>query len=71
MTQLLRGKLLRNRAKCRKCETVLESKHRHDFQYCPCGNFLDGGLSYIRIGLAEGAEFEDLREYGEYVEEPE
>lgn len=43
-------KLIRNAAQCLKCGTVLESKHRHDFQACNCGNFVDGGLDYIRRG---------------------
>ena len=40
----------RNRALCLGCMTVLESKHRHDFQVCECDNFIDGGNDYIRIG---------------------
>lgn len=72
MTQLLRRKLIRNRVRCVKCDTVLESRHRHDFRSCPCGNFIDGGLSYVRAGLAEGASFEDLSEWEhEYQEETE
>lgn len=47
----------RNRALCIGCMTVLESKHRHDFQACECDNFIDGGHDYIRIG---GPSFTDL-----------
>lgn len=39
-----------NKIKCLKCNTILESKSVHDFQSCKCGNFVDGGLDYCRIG---------------------
>ena len=56
-------KLLRNRARCRKCGSIVESTHRHDFQMCSCGAiFVDGGREYIRWG-GEPADFEDLSEY--------
>lgn len=38
-----------NKAKCRKCKTVIESKHRHDFVTCECGAIsVDGGKDYYR-----------------------
>lgn len=38
-------------AQCLKCEDIIESKHRHDFVKCQCGqSFLDGGDDYIRGG---------------------
>lgn len=40
----------RNRAKCRKCGTVIWSKHTHDFTRCRCGAIaLDGGYDYVRF----------------------
>jgi hypothetical protein len=40
-----------SKAQCLDCEDILESKHRHDFVKCRCGNaFLDGGDDYIRGG---------------------
>ena len=40
-----------SKAKCLKCNDVIESKHRHDFVKCGCGEiFLDGGNEYIRAG---------------------
>lgn len=39
----------RNRAMCRKCSDVVESKHRHDFVRCKCGAIaVDGGKAYLR-----------------------
>ena len=44
-------KLKRNAAQCKKCNDIVESKFRHDFRQCKCGNiFVDGGLDYRRCG---------------------
>lgn len=65
-------KLIRNAFKCKRCKQIVESKHRHDFQSCKCGNFTDGGLSYIRRGgkaadMIELSQFEP--DYDEYNDE--
>lgn len=55
--------ILKNSAKCLKCNETLNSKSRHDFNQCSCGNvFVDGGLSYIRRGVKDSEFFEDLSE---------
>ena len=43
--------LTRNAIKCLVCNTVLESKHRHDYVRCRCSNeaATDGGLIYQRF----------------------
>ena len=52
----------RNAARCRKCDTIVESKTRHDFVSCKCGAiFVDGGLDYIRAG-GNPEDFESLAE---------
>lgn len=39
---------MRNRAKCKLCEDVIESKHRHDYITCSCGEIsVDGGNDYM------------------------
>ena len=44
-------RMTRNAIECRNCHDVIESKHRHDFRTCSCGNvFVDGGLDYHRVG---------------------
>lgn len=42
--------LTRNAVKCLVCNTILESKHRHNYVQCSCPNEVatDGGLDYIR-----------------------
>jgi len=42
-------RILQNEAKCRKCDDIIWSAHRHDFKTCKCGAIsVDGGLDYIR-----------------------
>ena len=57
--------LTKNSVRCLVCNTILESKHRHDFQQCNCSNgaFVDGGLSYERLGAMDLNLIEDLCEY--------
>jgi hypothetical protein len=39
----------RNRIKCLKCLTIIESKTRHDFKWCPCKSVaVDGGQDYMK-----------------------
>jgi hypothetical protein len=41
--------ILRNRARCKKCYSVIESLNRHDYKTCKCGAIsVDGGLAYLR-----------------------
>ena len=41
--------IIQNELICKKCNDVIYSKHRHDFNYCKCGSVaVDGGLSYLR-----------------------
>lgn len=47
-----------NRARCKNCGTIIESKFRHDWVACKCFNnepdtkgiFIDGGDVYNRYG---------------------
>lgn len=46
------------RLRCKTCNTILESKHVHDFVACECKEatrvYLDGGHEYTRIMFPEG-----------------
>ena len=56
--------ILKNAARCRKCDTVIESKSVHDFKYCKCrAIFVDGGLDYLR----RGGYLDDIEELSEKV----
>lgn len=48
-----------SKARCKNCDTIIESVHRHDWVKCKCldlnnpcskGIYLDGGHDYIRCG---------------------
>jgi hypothetical protein len=57
------GTIIKNSARCRKCNSIIESKHRHDFVWCKCQSIaVDGGKDYLkRTGYPE--DFEDLSEF--------
>lgn len=49
------AKIIINKAKCKKCGDIIESKEANDFKRCICGSIaVDGGLEYIkRVGNKE------------------
>lgn len=64
------GKIISNKVKCNKCNTVIESKHVHDFKWCPCRSIaVDGGREYLKRAWTEDADYEELSE--EVEDEPE
>lgn len=49
MIQRVREVVVTNKAQCKLCGDVIESKHRNDFKSCKCGEIsVDGGKSYIK-----------------------
>jgi hypothetical protein len=59
-------KLIRSIYQCKECGDIIESKHRHDFVTCQCGNLnIDGGLDYTRIMCDKENSWIDLSEYKE------
>ncbi|WP_370684743.1 DUF7695 domain-containing protein, partial [Marinilactibacillus psychrotolerans] len=66
-------KILKNKARCKRCDDVIESKHSHDFVTCKCGAIsLDGGLEYQRLSFKNSIDDYDfsLSEYEEIEPEP-
>lgn len=57
--------LTKNAVKCLVCNTVLESKYRHNFVTCGCSNetACDGGLEYQRILAKDLDKVENLCKY--------
>lgn len=63
-------KIKTNKARCKSCDTVIESTHRYDFVACPCfensentlGIFIDGGKEYLR----RGGYLDSIEELSEY-----
>lgn len=50
--------IISNKARCKKCNDIIESRHRHDFVTCSCGALsVDGGKDYLkRCGKMEDCE---------------
>lgn len=57
--------LTKNAVKCLVCNTILESKYRHNFVTCGCSNetFTDGGLVYQRYSGKDLDKVVSLAEY--------
>lgn len=46
--------ILWNAAQCALCKDVIESRNRHDFVTCECGEIsVDGGTDYLRRGARD------------------
>lgn len=59
-------RILRNRARCRRCNQVIESRSQHDFVTCNCGAIsVDGGTAYLRRCADD---LNDVIEMSEYEE---
>ena len=64
-------KIIRNAIRCDLCGDVIESRYRHDFVRCCCGNcFTDGGHDYLRRGWVKENSFTDLSETVEVDDVP-
>ena len=63
--------LTRNAVKCLVCNSVLESKYRHNYVQCRCSNetATDGGLDYQGISAKDLDLVENLCEYVEMTED--
>lgn len=49
MVQRMREVIVSNKAQCKLCGDVIESKHGHDFVRCKCGEIaVDGGKNYLK-----------------------
>lgn len=49
---------MRNRAKCKLCESIIESQDRNDYVTCSCGEIsVDGGNEYHRCRASDWANF--------------
>ena len=63
--------LTRNAVKCLVCNSVLESRYRHNYVQCSCPNEVatDGGLVYQRILAKDLDLVENLCEYVEMTDD--
>lgn len=52
--------IIRNSVLCLKCNTEIESRHRHDFVWCPCNSVaVDGGKDYLKRSGVPDADYKD------------
>lgn len=57
------GGSVRNRVKCLLCGEIIESKDRHDFVWCSCGNVaVDGGPEYKRRVFRGEVAYEEIED---------
>ena len=60
-------KIIRNRARCKRCGDIIESTYRHEFKPCKCGAIaVDGGHDYLR----RSGNTEDIEEMNEVEPAP-
>lgn len=60
---------MKNRAKCKLCQDIIESFHRHDYVTCKCGEIsVDGGLDYFKCGAKEWKNFLRVDDEGNEIE---
>ena len=59
---------MRNRAKCKLCEEIIESKHQHDYAECSCKQIaVDGGDSYFKAHAVDWHNFIRIDDEGKEV----
>lgn len=59
---------MRNRAKCRLCGDIVESKHQHDYVSCSCEEIaVDGGNAYHRACFKNRENFIALDDDGNEI----
>lgn len=60
---------MRNRAKCKLCNDIIESFHSHDFVFCKCKEiFVDGGTNCYRSGASDYSNFMRVDDEGLEIE---
>jgi hypothetical protein len=60
--------IIRNKAQCKKCLDIIESRHTHDFVWCKCGSIaVDGGKDYLRR-VGDLKNIHDLSESDELIQ---
>ena len=59
---------MKNRAKCKLCESIIESHHRHDYVSCKCGEIsVDGGDEYFRCAAINWENFLRVDDEGNII----
>ena len=57
-------KIIVNKVRCKRCDSIIESKNVHDFQRCSCGAItIDGGTDYQRTSWPTGDNVDDYIDF--------
>ena len=59
---------MKNRAKCRKCQSIIESFHEFDYVSCKCGEIaITGGLTRYEVSAKDYANFLRIDDLGNEI----
>lgn len=59
-----------NRVRCKKCDSIIESRTTHDYRQCACRSIsVDGGREYQKVSWPDGEKEEDYIDYSYSVYE--
>ncbi len=59
---------MRNRAKCKLCQSIIESFHRYDNVSCKCGEIaIEGGQDYLRCSAKDWKNFLRIDDEGNEI----
>lgn len=64
------NKIIVSKVHCKKCNEIIESKHRPDYKSCECGSIsIDGGTYYQQFSFPNGATSDEFIEFSYSVYE--
>lgn len=65
-----RTEITLNSIRCKHCNDIIVSTHRHDFKWCKCGKVaVDGGNAYLRRAFQTSPD-DDYEELSTYYSVP-
>ena len=60
---------MKNRAKCKLCQDIIESFHRQDYITCKCGEIsIDGGLDFYKAAAKDWSNFLRVDDEGNEIQ---
>lgn len=69
MKHLKKRIIKNNKARCLKCDEILESTYCNTFQSCSCGNVsVEGAHAFVRHQWFDKENYEDLSEFEEVTD---
>lgn len=51
-----------NAIKCKKCNSIVFSRARHDMRFCPCATVaIDGGRDYCKVSFRKMSDYTSMK----------